>query len=77
MGIAQIELYQALSTDITTRKYNFDISKIAPYVNSNNIIKIISLFEETRYKFSRNGNEKMLFTNLALRLTKFINLPAN
>ena len=56
---------------------NFDITKFAPYVNSNNIIKIISLFEETRYNISRNGNEKMLFTNLALKLTKFINLPAN
>ena len=55
---------------------NFDISKFAPYVNSNNVIKIISLFEETRYNLSRNGNEKMLFSNLAMKLTKFINLSS-
>ena len=53
---------------------NFDISKFAPYINNKNVIKIISLFEETHYNLIRNGNEKMLFSNLALKLTKFISL---
>ena len=56
---------------------NFDISKFAPYINSRNVIKIISLFEETRYNLTRNGNEKMLFSNLALKLTKYISLASN
>ena len=56
---------------------DFDLSKFAPYVNTQNIIKIISLFEETHYSLSRNGNEKMLFTNLALKLAKFIDLPTD
>ena len=55
-------------------KNNFDISRFAPYLNNQNILGLIQLFERTHYYISRNGNAKMLFNNLALKLTRLINL---
>ena len=54
---------------------NFDLSKLAPYVHSQNIKEIILLFEQTHYYVLRNGSPKMLFSELALKLTGLINLP--
>ena len=55
-------------------KTNFDLSKIAPYINDKNINELVSLFEQTHYNLTRNGNVKMLFVNLALRLSELIYL---
>ena len=54
-------------------KNNFDLSKFAPYLDSENILDIIDLFEKTHYYILRNANSKMLFATLALKLTKLIN----
>jgi DNA polymerase-3 subunit delta' len=53
----------------------FELSKFAPYVHSGNISELISLFEKTHYHILRNGSAKMLFADLALKLTRLINLP--
>ena len=54
---------------------NFDLSKLAPYVHNENIKDLVALFEKTHYHILRNGNAKMLFADLALKLTRLINLP--
>ncbi len=53
-------------------KTNFDLSKIAPYINDKNVARLVSLFEQTHYNIKRNANVKMLFINLALNLSKLI-----
>lgn len=56
---------------------NFDLSKLAPYIHNQNILELIKLFENTHYYVIRNANAKMIFSNLALKLTRLINLPKN
>ena len=53
----------------------FELSKFAPYVHPENIQDLVSLFEKTHYHVIRNGSAKMLFADLALKLTRLINLP--
>ena len=53
-------------------KTNFDLSRIGPYINDENINELVSLFEQTHYNVLRNGNAKMLFINLALKLSELI-----
>ena len=43
---------------------DFDIEKIAPFITSNNIQDLISLFEISHYQILRNANAKMVFDNL-------------
>ena len=60
--------------DIVTfkSKTNFDILKIAPYINIKNVKELVSLFEQTRFNIIRNVNVKMLFMNLAFKLSELI-----
>jgi DNA polymerase-3 subunit delta' len=53
----------------------FELSKFAPYVHPENVQDLISLFEKAHYHVVRNGSAKMLFADLALKLTRLINLP--
>ena len=56
---------------------DFDLSKLAPYIHNQNVLELIKLFENTHYYVLRNANTKMIFSNLALKLTKLLNLPKN
>ncbi len=53
----------------------FDLSKLAPYIHNQNILELIKLFENAHYCVIRNASSKMTFSNLALKLTRLINLP--
>ena len=52
----------------------FDIDRVAPFVHSLNVLGLISLFEKQIYYIQRNANSKMLFTEMALQLTRLINM---
>lgn len=52
---------------------NFDLKKLAPFVNSENIQDLISLFETSHYHVLRNANAKMVFAELGLQLTRLLN----
>jgi len=56
-------------------KSNFDLSKLAPYIHSENILDLIQLFEKSQYHIQRNASPKMLFSDLALKLTRLLNKP--
>ena len=49
---------------------NFDIKKLAPFVHSQNFMALINLFEKAFVAVQRNVNGKMLFTDLALQITR-------
>jgi DNA polymerase-3 subunit delta' len=50
----------------------FDIKKFAPFVHENNIIEITEELERAIYHIERNGNAKLIFTDLSIRLTRLL-----
>lgn len=51
---------------------SFDLKKFAPFVHQNNIYDIYTALEEASYHVERNANSKILFTDLSIKLTRFI-----
>lgn len=50
----------------------FSIEKFAPYVHQNNIYEIVAALEDAAYHIERNGNSKVIFTDLSIQLTRLI-----
>ena len=50
----------------------FSIEKFAPFVHQNNIFEIIEALEDASFHIERNGNAKIIFTDLSIQLTKLI-----
>ena len=75
-----IELFrQALMTNYGIRelthfvsKGNFELDRFAPFVHNGNIFLIVEALEDSFYHIERNGNAKMIFSELSLTLTKLI-----
>lgn len=54
---------------------NFELAKFAPFVHGNNIQEIYQQFEEANANIERNGNAKIIFTDLSIKLTHLIHSP--
>lgn len=50
----------------------FDLKKFAPFVHENNIESLISEIEDAMYHIERNGNAKLIFTDLSIKLTRLL-----
>ena len=50
----------------------FDITKLAPFIHGENVMEIIELLQDYSYDLERNANSKMLFTDLAFKLTRLL-----
>ena len=53
-------------------KNNFDLNKLAPFVHSKNFMALFQLFDRAFTAIERNVNGKMLFTDLALQITRLL-----
>lgn len=53
-------------------KTDFKLSKFAPFVHSNNIFDIEKELNEAMYHIERNGNSKIIFLDLSIKLTRFL-----
>ena len=51
---------------------NFDLKKLAPFVNGNNINDIFKELSDAIYHIERNGNAKIILTDLSIKLTRLI-----
>ena len=51
---------------------DFDFSKFTPFVHENNIMDLVSALESAIYHIERNGNSKVVLSDLALQLTRLI-----
>ena len=50
----------------------FQLDKFAPFVNGANIQEIFKEINDAIYHIERNGNPKMIFTDLSIKLTRLI-----
>jgi DNA polymerase-3 subunit delta' len=51
-------------------KFSFD--KFSAYIHQNNIFEIKDALEDAEYHIERNGNAKIIFTDLSIQLTRLI-----
>jgi DNA polymerase-3 subunit delta' len=54
----------------------FDLKKFAPFVHENNIVAITQELEEAIFHVERNGNAKIIFTDLSIKLTRLLHTKA-
>lgn len=50
----------------------FQLKKFAPYVHGGNIMEITKALEDAIYHIERNGNAKIVLTDLSIKLTRFL-----
>ncbi len=54
----------------------FQLEKFAPYVHENNIEAIVSELEKAIYHIERNGNSKLILTDLSIKFTRLLHKKA-
>lgn len=54
----------------------FDLKKFAPFVHENNILTITTELEDAIFHVERNGNAKIIFTDLSIKLTRLLHTKA-
>jgi DNA polymerase-3 subunit delta' len=54
----------------------FDLNKFAPFVHENNILDIVEELEKAIFHVERNGNSKIIFTDLSIKLTRLLHTRA-
>lgn len=52
----------------------FDLEKFAPFVHGNNIMLITKELQDAIYHIERNGNAKLILTDLSIKLTRLLHL---
>jgi DNA polymerase-3 subunit delta' len=57
---------------LETNVPKFELGKFAPFVNGANITDIYKELEEAIYHIERNGNSKIILTDLSIKLTRLI-----
>ena len=55
----------------------FDLKKFAPFVHENNILDIVKELEQAIFHEERNGNSKLIFTDLSIKLTRLLHAKAD
>jgi DNA polymerase-3 subunit delta' len=51
---------------------DFDFRRFAAFIHENNVREMVQEFESARYHIVRNGNSKIIFTDLSIKLTRLI-----
>ena len=61
------------------REYSedFKLSKLAPFIHQNNIHSLHKAIEQAQQHIERNGNAKIIFTDLAIQLTRLLHQPSS
>ena len=50
----------------------FQLEKFAPFIHDNNIIEITEELQDAMYHIERNGNSKIILTDLSIKLTRLL-----
>lgn len=54
---------------------NFSLKKFAPFVDGNNIYDFYEEISKALYHIERNGNQKLIFSDLSFKLTRILHKP--
>ncbi|PQB05469.1 ATP-binding protein [Aureitalea marina] len=68
-GASELVYHRAVKT-------SFQLDKFAPFIHQNNIEDIRDALEKAYFHLERNGNSRLVFTDLSIQLTKLIHRPA-
>ena len=55
-----------------TKSKNFKLENFAPFVNNVNILEINEELQDAIYHIERNGNSKIILTDLSIKLTRLL-----
>lgn len=58
------------------RQEDFKLEKFAPFVHENNVQPMIRELEDALYHVIRNGNSRIIFTDLSIKLTRLLHTKA-
>ncbi|MGF1559190.1 MAG: ATP-binding protein [Flavobacteriaceae bacterium] len=50
----------------------FQLEKFAPFIHENNVVAIVEELERAMYHIERNGNAKLILTDLSIKLTRLL-----
>lgn len=50
----------------------FDLERFAPFIHENNVMPIVEELESAIYHIERNGNAKIILTDLSIKLTRLL-----
>ena len=76
--IREALLIQYGASDLVYQKElseGFSLEKFAPFIHHNNAIDLCSKIEEASYHVTTSANIKLIFSDLALKMTKLIHTP--
>lgn len=62
---------------IETKSKNFKLENFAPFVNETNILEISNELQDAIYHIERNGNSKIILTDLSIKLTRLLHKKAS
>ncbi|HLV38809.1 DNA polymerase III subunit delta' [Xanthomarina sp.] len=62
---------------IETKTKGFELQKFAPFVHGNNILEITQELQDAIYHIERNGNSKIILTDLSIKLTRLLHKKDN
>lgn len=71
----QALLYNYQATDLVfmePKSDNFKLEKFAPFIHGNNIMDISEELQDAIYHIERNGNSKIILTDLSIKLTRLL-----
>ncbi|MFT5243223.1 MAG: DNA polymerase-3 subunit delta' [Glaciecola sp.] len=69
--------YNADSLVFMEPKSSFKLEKFAPFVHGNNIMEISEELQDAIYHIERNGNSKIILTDLSIKLTRLLHKKAD
>ena len=61
---------------LETKTEKFRLENFAPFVHGNNILEISDELQDAIYHIERNGNSKIILTDLSIKLTRLLHKPA-
>ena len=64
--------YKANDLVFMEPKTSFKLEKFAPFVHGNNIMDISNELQDAIYHIERNGNSKIILTDLSIKLTRLL-----
>ena len=62
---------------IEAQSENFNLEKFAPFIHEGNIMAISNELQDAIYHIERNGNSKIILTDLSIKLTRFLHKKAS